>query len=129
MGFNSFRQNLYRFFSKEEKEQHSAVYPFLNKRIFKLSKRFKSKEPVEKGIEFFFYTDEMDKANNLVIELAQLGYEIYDVRPPTINELFSITGCNRTINFEEEEMTIWTEQMIALGYKCDCQFDGWGTLL
>jgi hypothetical protein len=47
----------------------------------------------------------------------------------TIQEVNIFTGCNRNINFEEEEMAIWTQQMIELGYKCDCQFDGWGTLL
>lgn len=128
--FNSFRQYIYRFFNKEDKEESSYMHPKINKRVFEILPRFKSNNTPEKGIEFFFYTDEEEKANNLAIELKNLGYEVYAIRAPSETiEQWSVTGCNKTFSLNEEELNKWSEQMIQLGYDNDCKFDGWGTLI
>ncbi|MBD0374331.1 MAG: hypothetical protein M3342_14470 [Bacteroidota bacterium] len=67
--FNSYRQHLYRFFTKEEKEESNRMHPRFNKRLLQIMRFFGGKSSAEKDIEFFFYTDEEDKANNLAIEL------------------------------------------------------------
>lgn len=93
-------------------------------------KRFGSKTPSNKGIEFFFYTDEENKANNLAIELNKLGYEVYGVSAPRegIND-WSVIGCTGNMSLNEKDLNAWSQQMIQLGYECDCKFDGWGTLI
>ena len=128
--FNSFRKNLYRFFNKEDAAESSEMQPILNKRLFEILPQFKNDKTTESGIEYFFYTDEEEKANDLAIELKKLGYEIYEISPPYEKTgQWSITGCTHTVEFNEEELTKWSEQMVQLGYDNDCKFDGWGTLL
>jgi len=127
--FNSFRNHLYRFFSKKEMADAIAVQPKLNYSLFKLFKQYggaKTQSPVE----FFFYTDTEDKANNLVIELVKLEYEIYGIYPPTEDTLeWSIIGATIPLFMNEHELTKWCERMNQLGYETDCRFDGWGTLI
>ena len=127
--FNSFRNHLYRFFSKKEMTDAIAVQPKLNLNLFKLFKQYggtKTQGPVE----FFFYTDTEDKANNLVIELAKLRYEIYGIYPPTEGiPDWSIIGGTIPMFMNEHELTKWCETMNRLGYETDCRFDGWGTLI
>lgn len=128
--FNSFRQHLYRFFSKKEKDESLSMQQILNKEVLALGKKYGQKENAFQSVEFFFYSDKGNKANNLAIELAKLGYEVYDAFPPKDeNQQWSVIGCTTPMNLEEDELTHWSEQMIELGYECDCKFDGWGTLI
>lgn len=80
--YNSFRQNIYKYFSKEEKAEAKSMHPFLNKKLLGFIKRFGSRYDSKKEVEFFFYTDEENKANNLAIELKKMGYIIYEIAPP-----------------------------------------------
>jgi regulator of RNase E activity RraB len=128
--FNSFRQHLYRFFSKKDRDESLGMQSFLNKKVLELGKKFGAKENAFQSVEFFFYSDEEDKANNLVIELARLGYEVYAVYPPELeDQQWSVIGCTIPMNLQEGELTNWSEQMVKLGYECDCKFDGWGSLI
>lgn len=102
----------------------------LNKEVLAVGKKFGAKENGFQSLEFFFYSDQEDKANNLAIELAKLGYEVYDVYPPKDeDQQWAIIGCTSPMNLHEDELTNWSEQMVKLGYECDCKFDGWGTLI
>lgn len=128
--FNSFRQHLYRFFNKEDAAESKTMHPVMNKRLFEILPRYKSNESREEGIEFFFYTDEEEKANNLAIELKALGYEIYGIYPPEEDhEKWSVTGCHTGLKLYQEELDKWSGQMIQVGYDNDCKFDGWGSLI
>ena len=127
MWFNSFRQHLYRFFSRDEYEESSGMQKFLNEKVLGLFHDYGGTKEFQ-GIEFFFYTDTPDKANNLAIELSAMGYEVYgaDKGP---DDKYSIIGCTMPIGMDEESVTNWSKQMCKLGYDNDCQFDGWGTLI
>lgn len=128
--FNSFRQQLYRFFTKEHRDESLQMQPMLNKRAMGLMKDYGGKPNPVQGVEFFFYSDEEAKANNLAIELNKLGYTVYDVHPPEQEgKNWSIIGCIPPVPMGGNKFDKWTEQMIQLGYECDCQFDGWGTLI
>ena len=103
---------------------------FLNKKVLEVSKKFGRKEDAFQSIEFFFYSDEEDKANNLAIELNKLCYEVYGVHPlDKEDQQWSVIGCTAPMHLSEDELTNWSEQMVKLGYECDCKFDGWGTLI
>jgi len=127
---NSFRNHLYRFFSKKEKDENLGMQQFLNKKVLELRKKFGGNANVFQRVEFFFYSDQEDKANNLAIELSKLGYEVYSVNPPAYkDQQWSVIGCTSPIDLREDELTNWSTQMIELGYQCDCKFDGWGTFI
>jgi hypothetical protein len=127
--FNSFRNHLYRFFSKKELKNAMVVQPKLNRSLFKLFKQYGGKKK-ESSVEFFFYTDTEDKAANLVIELSKLGYEIYGIYPPEEKiPDWSITGATTSLCMHEQELTTWCEKMNQLGFETDCRFDGWGALI
>ncbi|MDQ3681911.1 MAG: ribonuclease E inhibitor RraB [Bacteroidota bacterium] len=127
--FNSFRNHLYRFFSKKEMAGAIAIQPKLNRSLLRLFKQYggtKTGSPVE----FFFYTDTEDKANNLVIELVKLKYEIYGISSPAKGiQHWCIIGVTTPLLMNEYELTKWCEAMNRLGYETDCRFDGWGTLI
>ena len=127
MSFNSFRQNIYRFFSKKEYEDSKRMQRFLNKKVLGLFRNYGGKSDL-KSIEFFFYTDTQDKANNLAIELSAMGYEVYGTDKGS-DDKYSIIGCTMPIRIDERSVTNWSRQMCKLGYDNDCQFDGWGTLI
>jgi regulator of RNase E activity RraB len=42
-------------------------------------------------------------------------------------KLFMVTGWTTIMKMENEILKNWTKQMCELGYKFDCDFDGWGT--
>ena len=127
--FNSFRNHLYRFFSRKEMNDSMAVQPKLNRSLFKIFKQYGGTK-TESPVEFFFYSDTEDKANNLAIELVKLKYEVYGIHAPA-NDIqdWSIIGATIPLLMNEQEMTKWCEAMNKLGYETDCRFDGWGTLI
>jgi hypothetical protein len=97
--------------------------------LFNLFKQYGGTK-TRSSVEFFFYTDTEDKANNLAIELVKLNYDIYEISPPGENiQNWSITGVTIPLLMNEHELTKWCEAMNRLGYEIDCRFDGWGTLI
>lgn len=80
-------------------------------------------------LEFFFYTDTEKKARALATALRNLDYEV-EIGPSAGNDgLFLATGWTTPIKMDNRSVVAWTEEMCRLGYKHDCEFDGWGTNL
>ena len=44
-----------------------------------------------------------------------------------IQKIFVITGWTSPIKMDENTVLNWTKDMCEVGYKYDCDFDGWGT--
>ena len=78
-------------------------------------------------LEYFFYTNEQDKASNLAIELSKLGYEVTVDISEGNKDQWVITGWTTKMQMDLNTVTGWTNQMCKLGYDNDCDFDGWGT--
>jgi regulator of RNase E activity RraB len=81
----------------------------------------------ELKIEFFFYTNTSDKAMHLAKELEKFNYIVQHGVSSGDKRLFIVTGWTTKIKMSEEVVTNWTNQMCEIGYKFDCEFDGWGT--
>lgn len=81
----------------------------------------------ELKIEFFFYTNTSDKAILLAKELEKLNYIVQNRVSAGDKRLFIVTGWTTKIKMSEEVVKKWTNQMCEIGYKFDCEFDGWGT--
>ena len=78
-------------------------------------------------LEYFFYTNTKEKAEVLAEELAGRGYNgEHDVAAGNPSQ-FVITGWTTPMSMSNEVVVSWTGDMCDLGYKFDCEFDGWGT--
>ena len=84
----------------------------------------KAKEKLE--IDFFFYTDTSEKAERFAAALKELDFESSWYKPINDRNLYSITCWTDKIDNDEELLTYWTKHLCQLGYKYDCEFDGWG---
>src|SRR5207249_3200677 len=85
--------------------------------------------PIEKErkVEFFFYTNTTDKAEELAKELEKLNYETSHGKSSGDGKSFIVTGITTKMKMDDEIIANWAKEMCELGYKFDCDFDGWGT--
>lgn len=81
----------------------------------------------ELKLEYFFYTNAMDKAEQLASEISKLNYTVQHGISAGDKNLFIVTGWTTKMKMADEVVKQWTKQMCELGYKFDCEFDGWGT--
>ena len=80
-----------------------------------------------RSLEFFFYTNTMEKAKLLTEELRKKEYSVAYRKSGYNKKQFVITGWTRKISIEDSALADWAKEMCELGYKYDCKFDGWGT--
>lgn len=78
-------------------------------------------------LEFFFYTDKEEKAADLNAALMAMGYSSAYELSTYKRKQFIITGSTGKIEMSAESVSSWAEAMCRVGYKHDCEFDGWGT--
>ncbi|MCH7726849.1 MAG: ribonuclease E inhibitor RraB [Planctomycetes bacterium] len=78
-------------------------------------------------LEFFFYTDIEEKAHALAAPLQKLNYKVETGPSAGDDKLILVTGWTVPIKMDDRSVVNWTEKMCRLGYKHDCEFDGWGT--
>ena len=83
-------------------------------------------EDKELKLEYFFYTNTPDKAKIFSQEIAKLGYAVEYSKSASTND-FVITGWTTKMKMNNSVVESWSEKMCDLGYKFDCDFDGWGT--
>lgn len=81
----------------------------------------------ELKLEFFFYSNTSDKVEKLSEELRKLNYEVQFGQAQGDKKLFISTGWTEKMKMGNGTVASWTKQMCELGYKFDCEFDGWGT--
>jgi regulator of RNase E activity RraB len=90
-------------------------------------RRFGASDDKELKLEFFFYANDRDKAEALAKDLRTREYEAETVKSAGNNNLLLVTGWTTKMKTDEETIERWTEDMCELGYRNDCEFDGWGT--
>ncbi len=78
-------------------------------------------------LEFFFYTNTIEKAKLLAAELKNRNYSVEYNTSAHDNKLFVINGRTIKMKIEEKTLVDWAKEMCGLGYNYDCEFDGWGT--
>ncbi|MGD0589412.1 MAG: hypothetical protein ABSA44_01265 [Bacteroidota bacterium] len=83
----------------------------VTRRVLELSQMVGAKEEDEKGIDFFFYADELNDALDLMNHLKGL-----------------ITGHTQKLQMKENVIIAWTETMETIAHCYRSNFDGWGML-
>jgi regulator of RNase E activity RraB len=81
----------------------------------------------ELKLEYFFYANTADKAEQLATEIGKLNYTVQHGVSAGDKKLFIVTGWTTKMKMADEIVKQWTKQMCELGYMFDCEFDGWGT--
>ena len=80
-------------------------------------------------LEYFFYTNKRERAEELAEALRGLGYSA-EARPAAPAEdsedSFLTTGWTTPMPMDEVTVLGWTRNMAQLGFQYDCDFDGWG---
>jgi hypothetical protein len=104
-------------------EQNSEMQKVLVKHALK----FIPHESKHSKIDFFFYTDLKDKAETLGFDLKKMNYEV-EISFQKNNQ-WLISGCTNEIIVNDTVIEKWAVQMCEIGFKNDCHFDGWGTLI
>jgi len=78
-------------------------------------------------LEYFFYTNTAEKAEQFVVEIKKMNYTVSYGVSASDKTIFVITGWTTEMKMTNEVVKQWIQQMCELGYKFDCEFDGWGT--
>ncbi|MFH7017279.1 ribonuclease E inhibitor RraB [Flavobacterium sp. FlaQc-47] len=76
-------------------------------------------------IDYFFYTDSLEKAQKLEKELRKMDYIVNYGIAIHDKSLFVISGRTIEIEMKHETVRKWVEEMCELGYNFDCSFDNW----
>jgi len=78
-------------------------------------------------IEYFFYTNTIDKASALAEVMEKKGYSV-EYKPSAYDsKTYVITGWTNKMSMEKTNVIKWSRLMCQIGYDYDCEFDGWGT--
>ncbi|SDH28260.1 ribonuclease E inhibitor RraB [Mucilaginibacter sp. P25] len=127
---------LFSFFGKKDNGQFVSAEAFSEKSTIQLNmlpvlmeklRALNVDEDRELMLEFFFYTNTYQKSGAFAQELSNLNYQVkYGVSEGDKN-LFIITGWSAKVKMQDAVVASWISQMCSLGYKFDCEFDGWGT--
>lgn len=80
----------------------------------------------ELRLEYFFYTNSANKAKNLCGVLKKMDYEALYRRSASNNKEYLVTGRTTPVLTQEKEVVLWARNMCEIGYRYDCDFDGWG---
>jgi len=81
----------------------------------------------ELKLEFFFYTNTPEKAAALASDLTNKKYKVEHGPSASNKKIQVITGWTEKIGMSDANVAAWTKEMCELGFKHDCEFDGWGT--
>jgi regulator of RNase E activity RraB len=92
-------------------------------------RKYKINKDSELKVEYYFYTNTLNKAKELARELGKLDYAVECEKDITDKTQYVITGNTNEMKMNKEELLNWTRNMCELGYKYDCDFDGWEVYL
>lgn len=76
-------------------------------------------------VDYFFYADTIEKAQELTKALENFNYKVENKVDVNNKKLFIIQGQSTPIKMMHEVLRKWAVDMCELGYKYDCDFEGW----
>ncbi len=115
------------FVSDREFKMNLARQVDLAPETLKQLKKYGVSDDSELKLEFFFYAKMEDNAQMLAAALKKLNYEVEFGKSAGDKKLLIINGWTTKMKMDDGTVQSWTKEMCVLGYKFDCDFDGWGT--
>ena len=80
----------------------------------------------ELALDIYFYTDTGENASNLAAALNDKQYAVKHGPSVSDPKVFSVTGETTKMKMDETVVVDWAREMCELGFRHDCEFDGWG---
>jgi hypothetical protein len=108
---------------KEIMTKQTAWTPETLKQLNKLG----VKDDTQLKLEYFFYTNTIEKASALAKVMEKRGYSVVYEPSAHDKKIYVITGWTGKMSMNEATVIEWTRQMCQIGYDNDCEFDGWDT--
>jgi len=77
-------------------------------------------------MDFYFVTNDSIKAQKLANELEVQNHHSNRVHSSANDKRLWVTSANSSrVKMDIESLTKWTDTLSRLGYRYDCQFQGW----
>ena len=125
--FNSFIGKPKTFISEKEHRDNLSSQLSMSPQTVEQLRGYDVTEDKSLKLEYFFYTNTPEKAEALSNDLSGMGYSSQYGEAAHDKKVQIITGWTSPILMATEKVIEWTEEMCNIGYKHDCEFDGWGT--
>jgi hypothetical protein len=78
-------------------------------------------------LEYFFYTNSIEKASSLAKKLEKKKYSAEYRLSAHDSKTYLVNGWTDKMPMDEATVVKWTKEMCQIGYENDCEFDGWET--
>jgi len=115
-----------RYISEEQHKENLASQLATSPETMEQLRGFGSTEDRSVKLEYFFYTDSVDKASALADDLTAMGYNADFQKCDNPNKIRIVAGASTPVQMARDHILEWTETMCNVGFKHDCEFDGWG---
>jgi len=115
-----------RYISEEQHKENLAAQLTTSPATVQQLQAFGIAEGRSVKLEYFFYTNAEEKAEALSHDLAAMGYHVEFESSDNPKKIRIVAGASAPVQMANEQVLEWTETMCNLGYKHDCEFDGWG---
>jgi len=125
--FNIFKGRVKKFITESQHNQNIESQLTMSPQTVEQLREYGVKKDTKLKLEYFFYTNDSEKAKKLSNELCSIGYESEYGTSADDKKLYIITGWSSPISMATLTVMEWTKKMCNLGYCNDCEFDGWGT--
>jgi regulator of RNase E activity RraB len=116
-----------RFVSQKAFEENLAKHLALTPQTLQQLRGYNVTPDKRRKLEFFFFTNTVEKAAALAAELRKRNYEVESGPSASNADVQLITGWTAELVMSDKAVLDWTKEMCTLGFKHDCEFDGWGT--
>lgn len=118
-------ENKARFFTKEKYE--SEFNQSVNIDVLERIKNDSTITKDEMIFSFYFVTDKRTKVDSLIdfLEKHEPNQQIIELNQ--INEIWELNGRTYPIKLEIDSINKWERKMWEIGYKFDCELNGWET--
>lgn len=125
--FDLFKNKSGRFISEKKHKKNLASQMEMSPLTLDQLRDYNVTEDTMLKLEFFFYTDSNEKAQLLAEDLKSIVYSVEFGDSAEDENMKIITGWSSPLKMSSQPVLDWTEEMCCLGFKHDCEFDGWGT--
>ena len=118
-------ENKNRFFTKEKYE--NGPNQSVNIDVLERIKNDSTITKDEMIFSFYFITDNKKKIDSLIdyLEKNEPNQQIIEINQA--NKIWELHGRTYPIKLELDNINMWERKMWDIGYKFDCELDGWQT--
>lgn len=107
------------FSTNRGRQSHLAIEKLVNLREANVEEEDMLK------IDYYFCTDTVEKAQELIKALQHLDHSIENKISDSKKGVLIVKGTSTPVKMMHEVLRKWAFDMCDLGYKYDCNFDGW----